>query len=278
MPSTRAHDPADAVLRTHHLAHRFAGQGHAIGPIELALRPGAILAVVGPNGAGKSTLLRLLAGVLTPTAGRVELLGRPIARWPARLRAEHLALAPQRTSLAFAYTVAEYVGFGAWASGRRPASGPVDAALHTMDLTHLADRPMPQLSVGQQQRAALARALAQLGAPPLTGKVLLADEPASALDTRHAALLAGTLRDLADKGLAIVVVAHDLPWAAAVADQALAIDADGSATPLPGQALRDPATMRDLFDAPFQPYRNPAGLTLALPAYGQRTAPQDQRP
>lgn len=246
--------------------------------MQLDLLPGRIVALVGPNGAGKSTLLRVLGGILSPQAGAIDLAGKPLRHWSDRDRARRLALAPQRSSLAFAFTVREYVGFGAFAAGRRGAGDSVDRALDTMDLLGHADRPLPQLSVGQQQRASIARALAQLGVGSLAGKVLLADEPASSLDTRHATRLAQTIRELAGQGLAVVVAAHDLPWAAAVADEGLAISGEGSVACLEAKSLRDPSTLSKVFSADFERFRSSEGTVVALPRYAPGPVPVGEDP
>ncbi|MFI4916970.1 MAG: ABC transporter ATP-binding protein [Phycisphaerales bacterium JB060] len=266
MASESAETAGRACLRARGLTHRYAGQDRGLGPVDLELGPGRVVALVGPNGAGKSTLLRLLAGVLGPAGGSVELGGRPIGRLSDRERARWLALAPQRTSLAFAFTVREYVGFGAYAAGRRGASDVVERAILAMDLAEQAGVAMPRLSVGQQQRATIARALAQLGDGDLRGKVLLADEPASSLDTRHAGRLIATLRALAGRGLAVVVAAHDLPWAAAGADAGLAIADGGRAVALEKGALSDPAALEGVFGAAFERLvSEDGGRVVALP-------------
>ncbi|MFI4883394.1 MAG: ABC transporter ATP-binding protein [Phycisphaerales bacterium JB064] len=267
MASPKAESKPGLALRARAVTHAYPGQERGLGPVDLELAPGRVVALVGPNGAGKSTLLRVLAGVLHPKGGDVELGGRAIGRWSDAERARRLALAPQRTSLAFAFTVREYVGFGAYAAGRRGAGEAVDWALETMDLVEHGPRAMPQLSVGQQQRASIARALAQLGVGDLAGKVLLADEPASSLDTRHAGRLVGTVRELAQRGLAVVVAAHDLPWAAAVADEGLAVAGDGSVSCLRAEALRDPDVLGGVFGARFERLRAEDGRVVALPKF-----------
>ncbi|OAB62354.1 hypothetical protein AY599_03770 [Leptolyngbya valderiana BDU 20041] len=265
--ATESADPSGgACLRVAGLTHQYAGQTRGLGPVDLALRSGRVVALVGSNGAGKSTLLRLLAGVLTPRRGSVELAGRPIGRWSEAERAKRLALAPQRTSLAFAFTVREYVGFGPYAAGRRGSGEAVAWAMEAMDLTRHADAALPRLSVGQQQRATIARAMAQLGVGDLTGKVLLADEPASSLDTRHAGRLIETLRELAGRGLAVVVAAHDLPWAASVADGGLAISDEGSVVEMSVAELGDPSALEGVFGAAFERFRSEdGGRVVALP-------------
>lgn len=267
MAGAGAESQGDVILSSAGLRHRYGGHARELGPADVALRSGRIAALVGPNGSGKSTLLRLLAGLLTPTSGSIQLGDVALSGFGERARARRLALCPQRTSLAFAFTVREYVGFGAYGAGGRSGHESVHEAIRRLDLANLANVPMPRLSVGQQQRAAIARSLAQLGSDSLCGKVLLADEPASALDTRHAASLVGIFRDMARDGLAIMVAAHDLPWAAAVADDGLAIDPDGLVSPMSTDDLKDPTALQGVFDAPFERFRADSGRVVALPAF-----------
>jgi len=260
-PATPHTLPRTAPLAADALSRRYPN-GEGVGPVDAHFLPGVITTLVGPNGSGKSTLLRALAGVLEPDAGRVLLHGQPLHRTPTGRRARSLAYVPQRASLAFAFTVREYIAFGS-----HQGTAAAAYAIERMDLATLARRPMPSLSVGQQQRAAVARALAQLGGGDLAGKVLLADEPASALDTHHARELLGVLRSLADRGAAVVVACHDLPWAGAIADRVLALTTAGKAAMLPADALADPQRMASVFGCPFRRYEaEDGGPAVALPA------------
>lgn len=255
------------ILRAKGLEHRHGRRGAALGPIDLALTPGRITALVGPNGAGKTTLLRLLAGVLDPDRGDIDFAGEPLSRMSERQRANRLALAPQRASLAFAYTVGEYVGFGAYAAGRDTRHQAVQWAIEEMDLASHTLAPMPRLSVGQQQRATIARALAQLGTGDLAGMVLLADEPASALDLRHAMRLVETFKQVARRGAALLVAAHDLPWAALLADDVLALPDGANAVLLPGSALADPDRLGEVYGAGFEVFVGAnSARRIALPS------------
>ncbi len=196
--------------------------------VSISLRPVTVTAIIGPNGAGKSTLLRVLAGLLVPESGRVLLQGRPIGGLPHRERSRLVGYIPQRPSLSFAFTVREVVGMGRYAAPRRDSAS--SDALALVGLSDRADEPFPDLSAGQQQRAALARALAQLDLdrPGASGAVaLLADEPVSAMDPRHALGTMELLRDAASRGLAVGVVLHDLTLAARYADDAVLVSDRG---------------------------------------------------
>jgi iron complex transport system ATP-binding protein len=182
---------------------------------DLEIGAGEMTAVLGPNGSGKTTLVRLAAGGLAPSAGLVELDGRSVAGLPARERAKVVAVVPQDTHLAFAFTVREVV-----LMGRAPHQGPLGidseedrtAAREAMEQTGidgLADRPFHALSGGERQRVVVARALAQ------RPRLLLLDEPTAFLDLRHRLAvydLVGRLNR--EDGLTVVVVSHDLNLAA----------------------------------------------------------------
>lgn len=242
--------------------------------VSLTLEPGAITAIAGPNGAGKSTLLRLLLGLEHPWSGSITLDGRRISGLGHAARARRMAYVPQRTSLAFAFTVRQFVALGTFAAGApaQDSSLVVKSAMARADIADRADDPFPILSAGQQQRATLARALAQLNASPAahTGaRILLADEPVSAMDPRHALQTMGILRELAAAGVAIAVVLHDLTLAARFCDRALLLSAQGgpvAAGPL-HEAL-DPAILARVFDVPFTRLAAPDGGPVLLPAAG----------
>lgn len=193
--------------------------------VSAAFRPGRVTAIAGPNGAGKTTLLRLLAGVRHPTSGEVLLDGVSVSRMPSDERAGRLAYVSQRGSLAFAFTVRQVVSMGRFAVG--PSRLAVDRALAAADAADLADEPLGTLSVGQQQRVSLARALAQLDGSAMERAWLLADEPMAAMDPAHALATARTLRTLADAGAGVIVVLHDLSLALRLADEVVLLDGHG---------------------------------------------------
>lgn len=199
--------------------------------VSAAFAPGQLTAVVGPNGCGKSTLLRLLLGTLSPEAGSVTIDGEPTARLRGAARARRLAFVPQKPEVWAAFTVREVVALGRRVFDHRPEA--VDAALAAMDLSDRGGEVFGTLSAGQQQRAAVARALAQLADDPPSGltRALLADEPVSAQDPRHALAVMTALRSqsrrAAGGGLAVVVVLHDLSIAAVFADRVLLLDQSG---------------------------------------------------
>jgi molybdate transport system ATP-binding protein len=192
---------------------------------DLTLADGEVLAVLGPNGAGKSTLLLMIAGLLRPDQGRVELGSRVLTDTgsgvfvPAHSRG--VAMLSQRAMLFPHMSVAANVAFAPRSKGKRRSEARVIAErwLAAVDAKELADRRPAQLSGGQAQRVAVARALA---AEP---KVLLLDEPMSALDVTAAPALRRLLRHiLRDDARTAVIVTHDLRDALAVADRVIVVE------------------------------------------------------
>lgn len=235
----------------------------ALNGVSSAIVPGLITVFLGPNGAGKSTLLRVLAGVRRPDRGVVTIGNDCVHDLSARGRARCVALVAQQPSVAFDFDARRVVAFGAEGAGRSSAS--VDRALACFGLGALAETPFGALSVGQRQRVSLARAWAQLDRtdPAETG-YLLADEPISAMDPAHAVRALGQFRALAERGLGIGLVLHDLSVAVRVADRAVLLDGSGRVVGQ-GEAagvLTD-ATLSELFDTPVH-RADPPGLGPVL--------------
>ncbi|HKG16200.1 MAG TPA: ATP-binding cassette domain-containing protein [Solirubrobacteraceae bacterium] len=172
--------------------------------------------VAGPSGSGKSTLLRLLNRLADPERGRVLYRGRDVRELDVLSLRREVCLVPQLPAL-LEGTVAENVGFGARLAGR-----PTDVG-RALDLAGLAssfaDRAADRLSVGEQQRVMLARALA------LRPAVLLLDEPTSALDADTRDAVEATLLELRERlALSYVLVTHDLGQAERLSDSVLRLE------------------------------------------------------
>ncbi|WP_328840022.1 ABC transporter permease subunit [Streptomyces europaeiscabiei] len=222
--------------------HLGYGGFTALDGVDLDVLPGRVGAVVGPNGAGKSTLFHCLAGTLRPGTGQVRLGGRDITRLPAHARTRlGIARTFQQLAVFPSLTVAENVRVGA-EQGRVADPGAVERALRLFGLDGaVRTAPAAGLPTGTLRRVELARALA--GSP----RVLLLDEPAAGLDTAEVAALARVLRALADDGMALLVVEHDLDLVADLADVVHVMAAGRIVTSGPADhVLRSPGTLDPL--------------------------------
>ncbi|MGW6566195.1 ABC transporter ATP-binding protein [Streptomyces sp. NPDC054975] len=215
---------------------RTFGSAVALDGLDLDVAPGELLALLGPSGCGKTTALRVLAGFERPDEGQVLLDGEDIVPVPANRR--DTAMVFQSYSLFPHLTAADNVAFGLRMRKVRGAERRARAA-ELLDLVGLAghgDRFPHQLSGGQQQRVALARALA------LRPRLLLLDEPLSALDARVRVTLREEIRRLQlELGITTVFVTHDQEEALSMADRVAVMN---------GGRLEQCATPTELYERP----------------------------
>jgi ABC-type lipoprotein export system ATPase subunit len=209
----RVPEGGEVVARTIALAKthgRGARATEVFRDLSLTLESGRLSAITGPSGTGKSTLLHLLAGLDEPTAGEVEVLGKPLsaldAAGRARLRRSTIGLVTQGTDLVPFLTARESVEVALALRGvaRDEAATRAMISLSDVGLGELADQRVARLSMGERQRVALARALAAKPA------LLLADEPTARLDEANARAVGVLFAELAERtGTAIVCATHD---------------------------------------------------------------------
>jgi len=215
--------------------------------ISLEVEAGKVTAIVGPNGAGKSSLLKVLTGDMSPTKGDVYLNNCLLNQWPLLEKAQMLAVLPQHTLLNFPFTADEVVGLGRipHQTGIAKDTQIITEALELVDASYLQRRFYTQMSGGEKQRVQLARVLAQIWQPSRFGEqFLVLDEPTSAFDLSHQKLTLDIVRQLAQKGVGVVMVLHDLNLAARCADNLVVIDsgviaAQGSPEDVLTEALID---------------------------------------
>ncbi|MBW1831334.1 MAG: ATP-binding cassette domain-containing protein [Myxococcales bacterium] len=214
--------------------------------VDLDANPGEVLALLGPNGAGKSTLLKALAGLL-PYEGCVEIAEVEVASISPRMRAKRISYVPQRSLLRSALSVEEVVALGRYVHGgsfggiSQSDRDAIDHALETAHADSLRDRIFTQLSVGEQQRVLLARALAS-DAP-----ILLLDEPTAALDVREAMAVLRLIRTLAERQHTLIVVLHDLADARSTTDRALLLKEGRVAKRGSTAEVVSPGPIRDVY-------------------------------
>jgi putative ABC transport system ATP-binding protein len=217
-PSRPVARPATgAVLELHEVSRQHgAGEAavHALRGVSLAVRPGELVAVMGPSGSGKSTLLTIAGGLDTPTSGDVRIDGESLAGLSraaiARLRRRSLGYVFQDLNLIPSLTAAENVQLPLELDGVRTAAArrAARAALAEVGLADHADRFPDEMSGGQQQRTAIARALVG------DRRLVLADEPTGALDSETGEAILQLLRSRVDAGAAALLVTHEARHAA----------------------------------------------------------------
>ena len=233
------------MIKTEKLSMLFTTeevQTKALNEVTLHVEQGEFVAIMGPSGCGKSTLLRLAAGVLRPERGRV-----------ANRLAARQALLPQNPKALFVCdTVAEELR--EWQRGCGYGDDAVDAALGRFSLAAHAARHPYDLSGGQQQLLAFAKIL--LTDPDL----LLLDEPTKGLDTPTKRALADAVRSCARSGATVVLVTHDLAFAARVADRAtMLFDGEAACTEPAEEFFAGNLFYRPVPDAFFRTWRAGAG-------------------
>ena len=229
-----------------------------IGPLDVELPAGGVTALVGPNGAGKSTLLTMVGRLLGLDAGTVTIGGHDVTRTPSKELARIVSVLRQENHFVTRLTVRQLVGLGRFphSRGRLTADDErhVSEAIDFLGLGDLEHRHLDELSGGQRQRAYVAMVLAQD-----TPYVLL-DEPLNNLDMRHAVTMMQHLRRAADSlGRTVVVVLHDVNFAARYADHVVAMK-DGLVVEQgsPAEVMRDDVLSR-IFDTPVSVVEGPHG-------------------
>lgn len=219
--------------------------------VRFTIHPGETVGIVGPNGSGKTTLLRVLAGVRTPSHGRVEVDGRDLHALSHRHRAATVALVAQDESPPADMLVGEVVALGRtpylppWGTGAPREQQQVARALAAVDLTGFEARPVQRLSGGERQRVLLARALLQ------DTPVLLLDEPTNHLDITHQLDL---LRLIGGLRRTVVAALHDLALADRYCDRVIVVHDGTTDPPSPGLS---PEVVAEVFGVAAARVRHP---------------------
>ncbi len=210
------------VLEIRGLEKRF-GALHVLKGVDLIVRGKEVVCLIGPSGSGKSTLLRCINGLESPTAGRILLEGREITGRSVRLVdvRRQIGMVFQQFNLFPHMSVLQNVMEGPLTALKVPRADAERMGVDLLKKVGLEDkaRERPaQLSGGQQQRVAIARALA------MNPKIMLFDEPTSALDPELAVEVLTIMRQLAEEGMTMVVVSHEMPFVRGVSKRLVMLD------------------------------------------------------
>lgn len=203
--------------------HKSYGDLQVIKGIDASVAKGEVVCIVGPSGSGKSTILRCINGLESYEGGVIEINGIKVERKSASIKAirTEVAMVFQRFNLFPHRTVLENVIEGPVYVKKENRQQAIEHAMELLESVGLAEKAEAfpaQLSGGQQQRIAIARALA------MRPKAILFDEPTSALDPELVGDVLDVMRRLAETGMTMVVVTHEMQFAREVADRVLFID------------------------------------------------------
>lgn len=230
------------VIEVRDLAKSF-GDNHVLHDVDVEVKEGEVIAIIGPSGAGKSTFLRCLNKLEDVTSGHVVVNGHDLTakgtdldlvRQDIGMVFQHFNLFPHMTVLENVMLAPVQLNRASKEEARRQA----DALLDRVGLAEKAQARPAQLSGGQKQRVAIARALA------MKPDIMLFDEATSALDPEMVGEVLAVIRDLADHGMTMVLVTHEMGFAREVADRVLFM-ADG--------VIKEEGTPEEIFEHPKDP-------------------------
>lgn len=229
-----------------------------IGPVTIDIPSGGVTALVGPNGAGKSTLLTMVGRLLGIDDGAIEVAGYDVSSTASKDLARILSVLRQENHFITRLTVRQLVGFGRfpYSKGRLTPldEKKISEAIDFLNLDELEGRYLDQLSGGQRQRAYVAMVLAQ------DTEYVLLDEPLNNLDMQHSVQMMRRLKDAArDLGRTIVVVLHDINFAAHYSDHIIAMKEGGVVEAGPVPEIMTDEVLTRVFNTPVQVIDGPNG-------------------
>ena len=203
--------------RLHKWFGKIPARVHAMRGVNLSVRTGEFLAVMGPSGSGKSTLLHILGLMSPPDEGEIELNGQIVPHNSTKrtvLRRNYIGFVFQRFNLLGVLNATDNVAISLRIRGINP-DGQIDELFEKMGISHVARRKPSEMSLGEQQRVAIVRAMAH------RPKLLLADEPTGNLDSTNAATLLRVLQDMNRRDNQTIIMITHSPQAAKYADRIL---------------------------------------------------------
>jgi len=257
-----------ASLRIPELRFAYSGSDWSLHVSSFSLEAGELVSITGPNGSGKSTFLKLMAGLLQGQEGEPFLNDVPLSKMKRRDIAKYIGYLPQLVPSGFNYRVAELVAMGRYpyitGSGflTKQDEAVIQNCMEITDTKELAQRRIFQLSGGERQRVFLASVLAQ------EPSILLFDEPTNSLDLNHQVQFLHILLDLSERGIAVVLVTHDINLASSVSDRILLLQNGKIVQEGKAEEVFTPDVITDIYGDDFIFMQHPnVNRPLIFPAY-----------
>lgn len=237
------------ILEVQNLTFSYHNGRTIFSDVNFSVDHGEVLTILGPNGAGKSTLLNCITNLLPPSSGKVLLEGQDIRQMPLKEIAKVIGYVSQTHTPAYGYNVRDFV-----VMGRAPYLGMfqkpseedyslVDQVLDSMNIAHLADRPYTEISGGERQQASIARVIVQ------KPKIIMFDEPTNHLDYGNQLRTVAMVKELADKGYAVVMTTHMPDHAILLGGKAAVLDRKGSLTVGSAEDILQEPLLRDIYQS-----------------------------
>ncbi|MDR0314790.1 MAG: ABC transporter ATP-binding protein [Oscillospiraceae bacterium] len=228
MATLQAKEVDDVIYEVEHLSFKYSPNGNTVlDDISFSLDKGEVLSILGPNGAGKSTLLGCIIHLLHPQIGEIWLDGKNITGMFPKDIAEIVSFVPQMHTPTFPYTVFNFILMGRASKigmFERPGKEDIrrtEQVIEEMDLGHIAQIPYTEISGGERQQATIARAVVQ------DPKVILFDEPTAHLDFGNQLKTLRLIKDMSDRGYAVVFTTHNPDHAILVGGKVGILDRKG---------------------------------------------------
>lgn len=198
-----------ALIECKKVSFSYSEQNNVLNDIDFSINSGQLVTLLGPNGVGKSTFLNCIIGLLRPTSGSIMLNDNELLKLSRKSIAKKIAYVPQKCIVPFDYSVKEFVVMGRTAHLgllSMPSAEDykaVDEALIRLEIEHLTERPMNELSGGEQQKVFIARAIVQ------SPQIIILDEPTSALDYGNQIKVLKLIKELSLAGYAVLMTTHN---------------------------------------------------------------------
>jgi iron complex transport system ATP-binding protein len=212
------------MLRIENISYQVQGKT-LLNNVDVLIRPGAMTALMGSNGAGKSTLLKIISGETSPSSGRIHWDGRELKEWNGKELARTRAVLRQQYNMQMPFSVYDIIAMGRYPHFQNKLTAQCKNVIREVSEYVGVDKFMKRnyltLSGGEQQRVQLARVLTQVWDTPSGQRLILLDEPVSALDIHYQHQLLALVKALTEADFTVVAVLHDLNLAMQYADDVL---------------------------------------------------------